>query len=105
MDIVYEDEQVLCEQAGGMLSQKAEKEDVSLVEYLTRISAGDGKPCKEICGLSVLVCNRLDRNTSGLRRPKTIQGLQGIVPVFSGEKYAQILSDSGKGEIRGSSPY
>ena len=36
LDIVYEDEQVLfVNKPAGMLSQKAEKEDVSLVEYLT----------------------------------------------------------------------
>ena len=36
LDVVYEDEQVLfINKPAGMLSQKASREDVSLVEYLT----------------------------------------------------------------------
>ena len=65
--IVYEDEQMIAvNKPAGMLSQKAVPSDVSLNEYLT------GYLCREKDTLAAAgrfrpgVCNRLDRNTSGL---------------------------------------
>lgn len=66
--IVYEDEQMLAiNKPVGMLSQKAEESDVSLVEYLTGYLFSSGALTEE--GYRTFhpgVCNRLDRNTSGM---------------------------------------
>lgn len=68
LEILYEDEQVLLvNKPAGLLSQKALAEDLSLNEWLIghllltgRIEAGTLRTFKPS------VCNRLDRNTSGL---------------------------------------
>ncbi|MDO4616705.1 MAG: RluA family pseudouridine synthase [Lachnospiraceae bacterium] len=66
--IIYEDEQMLAvNKPVGMLSQKAEKGDLSLTEYLTGYLFSTGALDEE--GYRTFhpgVCNRLDRNTSGL---------------------------------------
>ncbi|MDQ9892738.1 pseudouridine synthase, partial [Acinetobacter baumannii] len=68
----------------GMLSQKASREDVSLVEYLTGYLLDRGSLTKEdLQTFHPGVCNRLDRNTSGLvAAGKTIQGLQVLSKAF-----------------------
>lgn len=85
LDVVYEDEQVLfINKPAGMLSQKASREDVSLVEYLTGYLLEQGSLSKEdLQTFHPGVCNRLDRNTSGLvAAGKTIQGLQVLSKAF-----------------------
>lgn len=74
LDIVYESEDVLfVNKPVGMLSQKATKEDVSLNEYIVEY-VGKGED-----GFVPGVCNRLDRNTSGLvLAGKTLAGSQAI---------------------------
>ncbi len=66
--IVYEDEQILAvNKPAGLLSQKAEAEDISLVEYITGYLFSSGALDAE--GYRTFhpgVCNRLDRNTTGL---------------------------------------
>ena len=79
LDIVYENSHVLfVNKPAGMLSQKAEKEDVSLVEYITGYLLE--KKCltkEDLRTFRPGVCNRLDRNTSGIvAAGKTVQGLQ-----------------------------
>ncbi len=85
LDVVYEDEQVLfVNKPVGMLSQKAAREDVSLVEYLTGYLLENGSLTKEdLRTFHPGVCNRLDRNTSGLvAGGKTLQGLQLLSEAF-----------------------
>lgn len=79
LDILYEDADVLfINKPVGMLSQKAKDTDESLVEYLIDYLLSEKKITKEqlkVCRPSV--CNRLDRNTSGLvAAGKTLPGLQ-----------------------------
>lgn len=78
-EILYEDPQVLfLNKPSGMLSQRARKEDLSVVEYVIWYLRNSG----QITGEDLLtfhpsVCNRLDRNTSGLvLAGKTVTGLQ-----------------------------
>lgn len=68
LDIIYQDDHiVLVNKPVGMLSQKAAQEDESLVEYLTEALITDGKLTEEeLRWFRPSVCNRLDRNTSGL---------------------------------------
>lgn len=85
LDILYEDENVLfVNKPVGMLSQKAAKEDVSLVEYITGYLLEQGKTDREaLKTFHPAVCNRLDRNTSGIvAAGKTIAGLQGLSGAF-----------------------
>lgn len=68
LDVIYEDSDIiLINKPAGMLSQKAKDTDESLVEYLIdyllekkRLSLEDLKSFRPS------VCNRLDRNTSGI---------------------------------------
>ena len=68
LDILYEDTHVLLlNKPAGMLSQKAREEDVSAVEHLTRYLLDTGALTKEeLRTFRPSVCNRLDRNTSGI---------------------------------------
>lgn len=85
LDIVYEDSQILfVNKPAGMLSQKAEKQDTSLVEYITGYLLKNKFLTKEdLRTFRPGVCNRLDRNTSGLvAAGKTVQGLQEMSKWF-----------------------
>ena len=103
LDILYEDDEIiLVNKPAGMLSQKAKEIDESLVEYLIDYLLGSGKLTES--GLRAFrpsVCNRLDRNTSGIvAAGKSLAGLQMLSGVFkdrSIHKYYQCLVS---GEIR-----
>ena len=75
--ILYEDEQILLiNKPAGMLSQKAKPEDVSLVELVQQYVG-----CEP--GFSPGICNRLDRNTSGIVvAGKTLPALQKMSELF-----------------------
>ena len=68
LDILYEDEQVLLiNKPAGMLSQGTGGGEPSLVEYLLGYLLASGKTSQEnLRSFRPSVCNRLDRNTSGL---------------------------------------
>ena len=97
LDILYEDDEIiLVNKSAGMLSQKAKETDESLVEYLIDYLLGSGKLTES--GLRAFrpsVCNRLDRNTSGIvAAGKSLAGLQMLSGVFkdrSIHKYYQCL--------------
>ena len=103
LDILYEDDEIiLVNKPAGMLSQKARETDESLVEYLIDYLLESGKLTEN--GLRAFrpsVCNRLDRNTSGIvAAGKSLAGLQMLSGVFkdrSIHKYYQCLVS---GEIR-----
>lgn len=66
LDIIYEDGEILAvNKPLGMLSQKAARDDISLVEYLEAyISAKESDAFDS--GFRPGICNRLDRNTTGI---------------------------------------
>lgn len=68
LDIVYEDDNVLfINKPAGMLSQKAKDTDISLNEYAISYLLSSGKISEqELHTFKPSVCNRLDRNTTGL---------------------------------------
>ena len=78
-DILYEDEDILLvNKPVGILSQKAKPQDISmneiLLDYLMNTGMSD---TKEGAITKPSVCNRLDRNTSGiLTFGKTLRGTQ-----------------------------
>ena len=85
LDIIYEDKHTLfINKPVGMLSQKAKPKDVSLVEHLTAylLSSGQIKE-EELRTFRPSVCNRLDRNTSGIvAAGKTLAALQELTEMF-----------------------
>lgn len=85
IQIIYEDENILLiNKEVGMLSQKAEKSDVSLVEcIITYLLQSDQLTKEELRSFKPSICNRLDRNTSGLVvAGKTLIGLQTMAELF-----------------------
>lgn len=103
LDILYEDDHILLvNKPSGMLSQKAKDDDVSLVEYFIHYLLDSGQmKTEELRSFKPSVCNRLDRNTSGLVvAGKSLSGLQIMAKVFkdrSVHKYYQCVV---KGHIR-----
>ena len=97
LDIIYEDEQILLvNKPAGMLSQKARDTDVSLVEYIIQYLLESGQMQREeLRSFKPSVCNRLDRNTSGLVvAGKTLPALQIMASVFKNRsihKYYQCV--------------
>ena len=89
LSIIYEDEQVLIvNKPVGMLSQKADKEDISLNEYIIGYLLHSGQLTEEMLRtFRPGICNRLDRNTSGLIiAGKTIPGLQKMSELIKERK-------------------
>lgn len=81
LDIVYEDKHILIvNKPLGVLSQKAEKDDVSMVEFVISYLLKSNQISKEqLVSFKPAICNRLDRNTGGiLIAGKSLLGLQEI---------------------------
>lgn len=97
LDIVYEDEHILLiNKPAGMLTQKAGPEDVSLNEYMLGYLKKSGQwSGSASAGFRPSVCNRLDRNTSGIVIcGKTLAALQQMAELLrdrSMHKYYQCL--------------
>ena len=105
--IVYEDEHILLiNKPSGMLSQKAKETDESLVEYLIDYLLDSGKLKKEdLACFRPSVCNRLDRNTSGIvAAGRSLPGLQIMSEVIKdrslGKYYVCVVRGIVKGEAR-----
>ena len=85
LSILYEDEDILLiNKPAGMLSQKARDTDLSLVEYLTDYLMENGSVTEgSLRSFKPSVCNRLDRNTSGIvAAGKSLAGSQMLSEVF-----------------------
>ena len=85
LDIIYEDENILLiNKPSGMLSQPGDDSTPSLVEYLTGYLLETGSLTEEdLRTFRPSVCNRLDRNTTGLiAAGKSLAGLQELSEMF-----------------------
>lgn len=105
LDIIYEDGHVLViNKPAGMLSQKASKSDISLVEYLTGYLVKNGEITpEELKIFHPAVCNRLDRNTSGLVfAGKTVIGLQQLSEMLKNRTMHKYYLCLVKGQITSS---
>lgn len=79
LDIIYEDNNIcIINKPAGMLSQKADRGDCSLNEYFIGYLLWSGQLTnQQLESFQPGICNRLDRNTSGLVFcGKTLPGLQ-----------------------------
>lgn len=85
LDIIFEDKNILIlNKAAGVLSQKAKAEDVSLVEHVISYMLETGAlNHTQLKSFKPSVCNRLDRNTTGIVvAGKTLIGLQTMASLF-----------------------
>ena len=85
ISVLYEDEDILLlNKPAGVLTQKAKPEDLSLNEWLIgHLLATDAITEADLATFHPSVCNRLDRNTSGLvAAGKSLAGLQELSSLF-----------------------
>ncbi len=90
LSVIYEDEDILvADKPCGILTQKAEPNDLSMNEYLLAYLEGKGYEAGNTFRPSF--CNRLDRNTSGLLLgAKSLTGAQYLSEILKNrslEKY------------------
>lgn len=103
LKVVYEDADVIVvNKPSGMLSQKAAPSDISANEYILSYLIARGELTEEtLKTFRPSICNRLDRNTSGLLvAGKTLNGLQEMSRALkerSVQKYYRCIV---KGEVR-----
>jgi len=85
LDIIFENEDIIMiNKPSGMLSQKATPDDVSLIEYMMSYLLQKGDLTTDMLKtFKPGICNRLDRNTSGIVvGGKTMKGLQEMSKAF-----------------------
>lgn len=105
LQVIYEDENiVLINKPAGLLSQKAKPEDVSAVELLIEYLLGTGAVKEEeLRTFRPSVCNRLDRNTSGLLAAgRSLAGLQELSALFKDRSLKKYYRCVVKGTVSGS---
>lgn len=104
LDIIYEDKHILVvNKPIGVLSQKAEKEDVSMVEYIISYLLKSKQITKEqLLSFKPAVCNRLDRNTGGiLIAGKSLPGLQEMAGLLKSRSLHKYYLCIVKGKVEG----
>lgn len=104
LDIIYEDDNIaLVNKPAGMLSQKAKDTDESLVEYfIDYLLSSDQLSTEQLKSFRPSICNRLDRNTSGLVvGGKSLAGLQIMSEVFKDRSIHKFYQCVVKGEVSG----
>ncbi len=106
LEILYEDEDILVvNKPVNMLSQKAHRDDISMVEYigeyLRRQQCPDDGKTGQAAGFKPGLCNRLDRNTSGiLVAGKSMAGLQTMNRLFKERRLRKYYLCIVKGKIQ-----
>ncbi len=102
LDIIYEDKDILViNKPAGMLSQKAKDGDISANEYIIGYLLSHHKIQEsELRTFRPSVCNRLDRNTSGLLiAGKSLKGLQDMAKQLKDRSVKKYYCCLVKGEI------
>lgn len=105
LSILYEDEQVLfINKPVGMLSQKAKETDESVVEHLITYLLKSAQLTEEsLQTFRPSVCNRLDRNTSGIiAAGKTLGALQQLSACFKERTMGKYYLCLVKGQVKAS---
>lgn len=97
LQVIYEDADVIIiNKPSGMLSQKAKPEDISANEYiLSYLIHKKELTAEQLRTFKPSICNRLDRNTSGLLiAGKSLKGLQSMAEALkkrSVQKYYRCI--------------
>ena len=100
--ILYEDANILLyNKPAGLLSQKAEPDDISVNEMFLAYLLQEGKLTQEqMATCTPSICNRLDRNTSGLLAAgKTLKGLQEMSKALKERTIQKYYRCVVKGEV------
>ncbi|MBR1701841.1 MAG: RluA family pseudouridine synthase [Lachnospiraceae bacterium] len=103
ISVLYEDEQkVLLNKPAGVLTQKAKDTDLSLNEWLIGYLLATGSVTNEaLATFKPSVCNRLDRNTSGIVIcGKTLAGSQQLSEMIRTRKISKFYRTICVGKIR-----
>lgn len=103
LNFVFEDDNILIiNKPAGMLSQKAEAKDESLNEHvITYLLESNQLSEKDLQKFRPSICNRLDRNTSGLVvAGKSLAGLQKMGELFKNRSMKKIYRCLVVGEIK-----
>lgn len=103
LSIVYEDEHILLiNKPVGMLSQKASESDQSAVEHVISYMLDSGQITEEeLQKFKPSVCNRLDRNTSGiLVAGKSLAALQQMGELFQNRTIRKFYRCLVVGEVK-----
>lgn len=103
IEILYENKQILiANKPAGILSQKAEANDHSLNEWLIGYLLKQGKiTAEELTTYKPSVCNRLDRNTSGMVIcAKTLAGSQEMSRIIKDREVRKFYRLFVKGRIQ-----
>ena len=106
LEVVYEDAQILViNKPSGLLSQKAEAADISANELILAYLIQKGELTeKEFKTFRPSICNRLDRNTSGLLiAGKTLRGLQQMAEVLKDRSVRKYYRCIVRGVVKDSS--
>jgi 23S rRNA pseudouridine955/2504/2580 synthase len=101
--VVYEDDDiVVLDKPAGVLSQKAETDDISLNEWLVGYLLDKGTVSEEdLKTFHPSVCNRLDRNTSGIVMcGKSLSGLQFLSDIIKNREVHKFYRTICIGEIK-----
>ena len=102
LDIIYEDENILLlNKPAGVLTQKAKPEDLSLNEWLIgHLLAANAIKETDLATFHPSVCNRLDRNTSGIVLcGKTLAGSQALSRIIKDRSVKKYYQTVCKGKI------
>ncbi len=102
LPVLYEDEDILVvNKPSGMLSQKSAEGDISANEHILGYLLREGDVTEEMLAVfRPSICNRLDRNTSGLLTAgKTLRGLQELSRAFRERTVLKYYRCIVKGEI------
>lgn len=103
LQVIYEDENIiLVNKPAGMLSQPADAREASLVEYLIGYLLEEGSLTEEaLRTFKPSVCNRLDRNTSGIvAAGKSLAGLQELSRLFHDRAFHKFYLCLAEGTIK-----
>lgn len=103
LDIIYEDENIIfLNKPAGMLSQRADDGTPSMVEYLIGYLLKENKISEsDLERFKPSVCNRLDRNTSGLiAAGKSLSGLQFLSEQFKNRTMKKYYLALVKGKVQ-----
>lgn len=103
LSIIYEDEDIiLLNKPAGILSQKAGRDDISINEQMIAYCLEQGYVTKEELRIrKPSICNRLDRNTTGLLAAGvTIKGLTFLSELFRDRNLEKYYFTIVKGEMK-----
>jgi len=108
ISVLFEDDDILAlDKPAGVLSQKAEKQDISLnemmLQYLLDKNAITAESMKTV---KPSVCNRLDRNTTGIVLcGKTMKGLKYLSEILKDRSVHKYYYCIVKGEVKQSDSF